>query len=129
MKKFFKVLFLIIALILAITLYLFLLILNIPFLIKDSFRIKNDYFKNWAYLTLLGIDLAGALTFYPIWNALWVKNDRLAPFGIKGQTISVCLKKNKNLNNLTWFGELWVRIINLIFKIVLGQKNHIQESK
>jgi len=129
MKKFFKVLFLIIALMLAITLYLFLLILNIPFLIKDSFRIKNDYFKNWAYSTLLGIDLAGALTFYPIWNALWVKNDRLAPFGVKGQTISVCLKKNKNLDNLTWFGELWVRIINLIFKIVLGQKDHIQESK
>lgn len=129
MKKFFKVLFLIIALMLAIILYLFLLILNIPFLIKDSFRIKNDYFKNWVYLTLLGIDLAGALTFYPIWNALWVKNDRLAPFGVKGQTISVCLKKNKNLDNLTWFGELWVRIINLIFKIVLGQKDHIQESK
>jgi len=129
MKKFFKVLFLIIALTLAITLYLFLLILNIPFLIKDSFRIKNDYFKNWAHLTLLGIDLSGALTFYPIWNALWVKNDRLAPFGVKGQTISVCLKKNKNLDNLTWFGELWVRIINLIFKIVLGQKDHIQESK
>lgn len=129
MKKFFKVLFLIIALMLAIILYLFLLILNIPFLIKDSFRIKNDYLKNWVYLTLLGIDLAGALTFYPIWNALWVKNDRLAPFGVKGQTISVCLKKNKNLDNLTWFGELWVRIINLIFKIVLGQKDHIQESK
>lgn len=129
MKKFFKVLFLIIALMLAITLYLFLLILNIPFLIKDSYRIKNDYFKHWAYLTLLGIDLAGALTFYPVWNALWVKNDRLAPFGVKGQTISVCLKKNKNLDNLTWFGELWVRIINLIFKIVLGQKDHIQESK
>lgn len=98
-------------------------------MIKDSFRIKNDYFKSWAYLTLLGIDLAGALTFYPIWNALWVKNDRLAPFGVKGQTISVCLKKNKNLDNLTWFGELWVKIINLIFKIVLGQKDHIQESK
>ena len=77
---------------------------------------------------MFGIDLAGSLTFYPIWNALWIKNDRLVPFGVKGQTISYVLKRNKNLNNLTWFGKLWVDIINYIFKIMTGQKDHIEES-
>lgn len=129
MKKVIKVIMLIMLLLFVVALYLFLLVFNIPFVIKDSIRLRNGFYKDWVYKTLLGIDIAGALSFYPIWNALWVKNDRLAPFGIKGQTISVCLKKNKNLNNLTWFGKVWVQIINLIFKIVLGQKDHIQESK
>lgn len=129
----FKILLSSVGLILIIALYLALLVLNVPFLIWHIYKLpkgkRNQYFYEWVFKTAFSIDQTGNATFYPIWNSLWVKGDHIYPFGNPDQTISHVLAWNREFNNLTWFGEKFGLFINFVFRVAIGQQDHLEESK
>lgn len=118
---------------LVLALFLALLVLNIPFLIWHIYKRpkgeRNAYYHKWIYNTAFSIDQTGNATFYPIWNSLWVKDDYIYPFGNPDQTISHVLGWNRTFNNSTWFGYSFGLLINFVFRVLVGQKDHLEESK
>lgn len=129
MKYFIYSILLIVCLIFFVWLYLALLILNIPFTILFRLKGRKGYIMDWCMNALYCIDVTGNGTFYPIWNALWVKDDNLYPFGDSRQTISHVMGWNRAKGNLTWFGEVWAKIINGVAYILFRQKDHLEDAK
>jgi len=107
----------------AVTLYVPLTILNIPFVLwghrkKRSFlKNLNGYFLDEA----VSIDIHGNRSMRALWNSTMRKSNGYR-FGREGETISSALGKNQRDGTLSFIGKLLAGLLDLL------DKDHCKKS-
>ena len=103
-----------------IILFVIAWLLILPLTIINFFLVHD---KGYFLSTARSIDVWANYEFRTLWNATLIKKDvDYYKFGIKYETISSALGKNKRINSLSKAGKLLVFILDTI------DKNHTENA-